>query len=133
MSMEPTERAHRVLVVEDDEDIRVALMALIEGRGYQAIGAVHGRDALERLRESEPAPCVILLDLLMPVMDGWEFRRAQRDDPSLSGIPVVVLSAYRHRPSVTELDAADYLSKPVDVDALLAAIRRHCPQPAGSQ
>ena len=119
--------AHRIMVVDDDEDIRASLIELIEDHGYEAVGAAHGRDALERLRGQEQTPCVILLDLMMPVMDGWEFRQQQRSDPALASIPVVVISAYRHRPSVTELDAADYLNKPVQFDNLLEVVRRHCP------
>lgn len=123
--------AHRILVVDDDADIRESLIDIIQDRGYEAIGAVHGRDALDRLHADAQRPCVILLDLMMPVMDGWQFREAQRADPELAGIPVVVISAYRHRPSVTELDAAEYLNKPVQVDSLLDVIRRHCPDAAG--
>jgi len=119
--------AHRILVVDDDEDIRATMIELFEDHGYEAIGAIHGRDALERLRAQERPPCVILLDLMMPVMDGWEFRHQQRSDPALAAIPVVVISAYRHRPSVTELDAAEYLNKPVQFDNLLEVVRRHCP------
>lgn len=122
---------HRILVVDDDADIRESLIDIIQDRGYEAVGAVHGRDALDRLHADEQRPCVILLDLMMPVMDGWQFRAAQRADPELAGIPVVVISAYRHRPSVTELDAAEYLNKPVQVDSLLDVIRRHCPDAAG--
>ncbi|MBC8068184.1 MAG: response regulator [Deltaproteobacteria bacterium] len=118
--------AHQVLVIDDDEDIRVALIELIEDAGYTAVGAAHGAAALERLREQGGRPCVILLDLMMPVMDGWEFRAQQRLDPALAAIPVVVISAYRHRPSVTELDAAAYLNKPFDAAALMDVIRRHC-------
>jgi CheY-like chemotaxis protein len=118
--------AHQVLVVEDDDDVRTALIELIEDAGYPAVGAAHGRAALEHLRELGHSPCVILLDLAMPVMDGWEFRAEQRRDPALTTIPVVVISAYRERPSVTELDAAAYLNKPVDAAALLDVLRRHC-------
>jgi CheY-like chemotaxis protein len=118
--------AYQILVVDDDEDIRAALIELLEDSGYRAVGAAHGSAALEHLRECGEPPCVILLDLSMPVMDGWEFRAEQRRDPSLAAIPVVVISAYRDRPSVTELDAAAYLNKPVDAAALLEVIRRHC-------
>lgn len=118
--------AHQVLVVDDDEDIRAGLIDLIQDGGYRAVGAAHGSAALAHLRERAEPPCVILLDLSMPVMDGWEFRAQQRRDPTLAGIPVVVISAYRHRPSVTELDAVAYLEKPVDAVALMAVIRRHC-------
>jgi CheY-like chemotaxis protein len=67
---------------------------------------------------------VILLDLMMPVMDGWEYREQQRRDPDLTAIPVVVLSAVAR--SHRSIDAAEVLAKPFDLDALLAAVRRHC-------
>lgn len=119
-------RAHRVLIIDDDEDIRETLIEVIKDRGYQAEGAIHGRDALDRLASGAERPCVILLDLMMPVMDGWQFREAQRKDPAIANIPVVVISAYRHRPSVTELDAAEYLNKPLHLNSLIEVLRRHC-------
>jgi CheY-like chemotaxis protein len=122
--------AHRILVVDDDADVRESLIDIIQDSGYEAIGAVHGQDALDRLRADNDRPCIILLDLMMPVMDGWQFREAQRNDPELANIPVVVISAYRHRPSVTELDAAEYINKPVQIDSLMDVIRRHCPDAA---
>ena len=113
-----------VLVVDDDVDSRTLLEVALSMAGYDVATAVNGLHALDVARARHPR--VILLDLAMPVMDGWEFRAQQRRDPALTTIPVVVISAYRDRPSVTELDAAAYLNKPVDAAALLDVLRRHC-------
>ncbi len=115
------------MVVEDDDDVREALLPVLEYEGYRVRAAANGREALERLRGEEEQPCVILLDLMMPVMDGWQFRTEQLRDRSLAKIPVVVLSALGPAgPNVQTLKAAAYLQKPIDVDGLLDVIRRFC-------
>src|ERR1700757_4020103 len=82
-----------VLIVEDDLDIAESLAAALESAGYTTLTATDGKAALEILRRGNTEVCLILLDLMMPVMDGWEFRARQKTDPSLSGIPIVILSA----------------------------------------
>src|SRR5690349_37218 len=82
---------HRILVVDDNRTVREALVTLLEARGFAARGVGNGREALEALRAGFGA-CLILLDLTMPIMDGWKFRELQRQDPRLAGIPVVVLT-----------------------------------------
>src|SRR5262245_35120462 len=82
----------RVLIVEDDEDVRAALAAFLEGEGHSVTEAAHGADALTRLQEPNEI-CLIVLDLWMPVMDGWQFRAAQKKDPALAAVPVVVITA----------------------------------------
>jgi CheY-like chemotaxis protein len=119
-----------VLLVEDDFDIRDALSGILRDEGYQVRGASNGAEALESLRLN---PCVqlIVLDLMMPVMDGWAFRAAQRTDPSLAKIPVLVLSADSGaRERVESLGAAAFLRKPVQLDALLDAVASHIAAPA---
>ena len=112
-----------VLVVEDDRDVRESLVAVLEDAGYKVISASDGRAALTLLRAG-PLPSVILLDLMMPVMDGWEFRQRQSARPALAGIPVVVVTAaYEPR----GIDAADVILKPLDFDLLLRVVRSHCP------
>jgi CheY-like chemotaxis protein len=120
--------AHRILVVEDDEDIRETLVDLLAMHGYEAVGASNGRDALDRLSAAVPElPCIILLDLMMPVMNGWQFRAAQRADPRLSQIPVVVITAHRDTTGAEAgLDPTARLAKPVDLDEMLRVIREHC-------
>jgi CheY-like chemotaxis protein len=118
---------HRVLVVEDDETIRESLIEFLEDNGYQATGAGHGREALEKLQGTEPRPCLIVLDLMMPVMDGASFREQQLQDPALSQIPVVVVSAYREvSRRAAELSAAAHLQKPLKLAELLEVVERHC-------
>jgi CheY-like chemotaxis protein len=115
----------RILLVEDDDEIREALTDVLEQQGYQVEGARNGREALEMLHDHE-APRLILLDLMMPVMDGWQFRHAQLEDPQIARIPVVVLSAMANlRARGADLHAAECLAKPVDVDYLLEAVSRY--------
>ncbi len=111
-----------ILVVEDDAVTREALKAVLEGNGYAVACAHDGRQALDRLGRDEP-PALILLDLMMAGMDGWEFRRKQGRDPALASIPVVVVSAAH---DAAALDADDYLQKPVEFDHLLATVRHYC-------
>ncbi|MBI2391967.1 MAG: response regulator [Deltaproteobacteria bacterium] len=111
----------RVLVVEDDEGIREALCDLLETEGFDVVSAVHGRDALDKLKNSGPQPDVILLDLMMPVMDGWAFRAEQQSDPALAEIPVVVITASRQADLAT-LNPRAFLKKPIDFDELLRAL-----------
>jgi two-component system, chemotaxis family, chemotaxis protein CheY len=122
-----TGAAHCVLVVEDDVDIRDAIIGILETEGYDACGAGHGAHALTKLRSAPVKPCLILLDLMMPVMDGWTFCVEKQNDPSLAAIPVVVVSAVaRHDPRNASVRAVGHLSKPLDVDKLVAAVERHC-------
>src|SRR5262245_24697691 len=81
-----------ILIVEDDADLRDMMAQLLTLEGFKTETVANGRDALEYLQKGDP-PDLILLDLMMPVMDGWEFRRRQREDPALANVPVVVLSA----------------------------------------
>jgi CheY-like chemotaxis protein len=109
--------AARVLVVDDDRDIRELLVELLGGEGYLVSSAADGRQAL--LEAHAHRPDVILLDLMMPVMDGWQFRAAQLEDPDLAEVPVVVISAFDH-----DLDAAAVIQKPFLVEELLATVHR---------
>jgi signal transduction histidine kinase len=111
-----------LLVVEDDPDIREALDGLLSTEGFRVAGCSNGREALNWLRAS-PKPDLILLDLMMPVMDGWQFRVAQKKDPELAAIPVLALSADTTAKAVA-IDAEAYLKKPVDYDTLIDTIDR---------
>jgi CheY-like chemotaxis protein len=113
-----------ILVVEDDADIRSALTTILREEGYGVASAGDGREALGLLRGGA-RPDLILLDLMMPVMNGSDFRVAQLSDPALADIPVVVLTANgRFRDAARMLGAADAFGKPFDLDALLASIER---------
>lgn len=117
-----------ILVVDDDEAIREALAEVLEDEGYQVRSAANGREALRLLRSAAAAPAVILLDLMMPVMSGWDFREAQRQDAALASIPVVVLSADRDvAAKAASVQAQGYLPKPVSLDTLLDTVSRYCP------
>ena len=123
-----------ILVVEDDADVRETLAELLEAAGYQIAGAANGRQALEYLRWARP-PGLILLDLMMPVMDGHQFRQRQRQDPVLASIPIAVVSVVRpNSDEMAALEPAGWLVKPVDPKALLDIVQRHCgPAPSDTQ
>ena len=111
-----------VLLVEDDLDIQEVLADVLTEVGYQVSIASEGREALAFLK-SRPQPAVILLDLMMPGMDGYAFRTAQMAEPGLAKIPVIVITAQREIRGDT-FDSADVLAKPIKLATLLAAIER---------
>ena len=113
-----------VLIVEDDLDTREMLGRFLELEGYKVETAENGKRALERLGSGVGA-CVILLDLMMPVMDGWQFRQEQVRDAALADIPVIVVSA-AGRERLEKIHANAYLSKPVDLDELLGCVTQFC-------
>jgi CheY-like chemotaxis protein len=115
-----------IMVVEDDEGIRAALgQALIE-EGYLVVTAENGRQALDMLR-SGPLPGLILLDLMMPVMDGRAFLAVRAADPRLADIPVVVITAdTRATHEAHTLDVRAILAKPLSLQTLLEAVATHC-------
>jgi len=114
-----------VLIVEDDSDLREMMAQLLTVEGFQAATASNGLAALEYLHRSDSPPDLILLDLMMPVMDGWQLRQALERDPELAPVPVVVLSAL-DRPHAGQLGASAFLKKPLDFDRLLELVRRYC-------
>jgi two-component system, OmpR family, response regulator CpxR len=112
----------RLLIVEDDQAIRLALVELLSGEGYEVEEATNGAVALAKLRRGPP-PALILLDLMMPVMSGWEFMRQLKAEPQLRALPVVVLSA--SPPSTLPEGIVAYLRKPVDLELLLSTLAEH--------
>jgi CheY-like chemotaxis protein len=113
-----------ILVVEDDHDVRVTLRAVLEEEGYVVFTAPHGKDALLVLERERERPGLILLDLMMPIMDGWQFAAMLKANAALAAIPFAISSAFpKHDPPS---QAVAILSKPVDLDALLALVRRFC-------
>jgi CheY-like chemotaxis protein len=116
-----------LLVIDDEASIREMLTELLEDAGYVVAQAVDGADALAQLGAGLELPCLILLDLMMPRMNGWELRAALQQHPELKTIPVVVLSAHTQlAQTAVALDVADYLTKPIDLDRLLSVVRRFC-------
>ena len=118
--------SHCVLVVEDNQDMRDTLVELLQSYGYEAFGAEHGQDALDKLKSLDAQPCIIVLDLMMPVMDGRSFRQVQLQTPGVADIPVVVISAYDVIPYVQELKAAAYLRKPLNLMELMRVVEQNC-------
>jgi CheY-like chemotaxis protein len=110
-----------VLVVDDDEVARIALAELLAMDGFQAASAANGMEALEYLRNAPP-PRLIILDLSMPKMDGWQFRAEQRRDWSLASIPIIVTTA-RPAAEASAMDADAIFLKPLDVELFLDVIR----------
>jgi CheY-like chemotaxis protein len=112
-----------IMVVEDDLDLRDTLADLLSLEGYAVVTAVDGRTALDWLRNGGPEPHVIILDLMMPGMSGWEFRRQQLADPALAHIPVIVTTASSNI-HTHPIDVPIVLAKPVAVEILVASIER---------
>jgi CheY-like chemotaxis protein len=118
---------HRIFVVEDEEMIRDSIVEFLDEHGYDAVGAADGQDALEKLAVGDLRPCLILLDLMMPIMDGRSFREEQLRKPEIAAIPVVLFSAYRDLTKIAEdLNAAGCLSKPLKLPDLLRLVEEHC-------
>ena len=116
----------RILVIEDDLPIQDALKSLLEDEGYLVDVAGDGEQALQWLRAAPALPDLILLDLMMPNKDGFQFRIEQRQEPKFSAIPVVIMSADGNvQQKLKRAEAAAYLKKPVDVDNILATVKRY--------
>jgi len=115
-----------ILLIEDDHDVRDTLVEALRDQGYTVRTASNGADALHRLRDGWQ-PCLIVLDLMMPVMDGWEFRHAQLQDPALAAIPVVILTADGNaRQKAAKMSAVLGMSKPVRLADLIDVIGQYC-------
>jgi CheY-like chemotaxis protein len=115
-----------VLIVEDDNDVREALVEVLTFEGYRVATATNGLDAIEQLRRDGP-PDLILLDLMMPVMDGRQFRAAQVKEAAFADVPVIVISADGQvDQKIAGLGISAYLRKPIEVEDLLDLISRHC-------
>ncbi len=118
-----------VLVVDDDRDIRESVIEALEEHGYRATGAANGLEALGVLRANPELPRMIMLDLMMPVMDGGEFREEQLKHPEWAEIPVVVISAYGDVEARARALAVEFMRKPLALRPLIELVRRHCPDP----
>lgn len=117
-----------VLLVEDDPDVREDLAFLLEHRGHRTVTAANGKDAMDKLRDGalDGPPDLVILDLMMPVMDGWKMRELMLRDPDLAKIPVVLMSGAGDLSEQAEtLKATDFLLKPVDLDKLYRLVDSH--------
>jgi CheY-like chemotaxis protein len=115
--------AKRVLVVDDDDTIRVTVADALQDEGYHVLTATNGAEALDQV--AAEMPDAIVLDLMMPILDGWGFLKACRERQLCDGIPVLVMSAYRRlSESAPELKVRGCIAKPFDLDVLLGAVDR---------
>ncbi len=112
-----------ILLVEDDPDIREIVKDILETEGYSVAAASNGLEALEQLQKLE-SPCLILLDLMMPVMNGWEFLQRRRSMDSIASLPVVVVSAVAE--SQQPFGATKIVKKPPDIESLLKLVAQYC-------
>jgi two-component system, chemotaxis family, chemotaxis protein CheY len=113
------------LLVDDDDDVRTSLWHLLTDEGFTVHTARNGQEALARLREIEP-PGLILLDLMMPVMDGTQFLAERSLDQRLTGIPVVIMSAWTKERRGRNLGVDAVLTKPISPELLLSLVERYC-------
>ncbi|MBF0373038.1 MAG: response regulator [Alphaproteobacteria bacterium] len=118
-----------LIVVEDDHLIRKSIQMLLELEGYEIHGAENGQEALKLLKRCKisSTPCMILLDLMMPVMDGAEFRRRQLQDPEICDVPVCIITGKGDLHDVAELRPLSVIRKPFKPDVILTLLREHCP------
>lgn len=123
--MSKATRGHAVLVVEDDPDVRQSIAEVLADNDYLPVLAGNGEEAFAQLHARKEPPCVILLDLMMPVMDGWEFRRQQRANPRLANIPVVVMSAI-DGDRLLEIEPVAAFRKPLAFNQVIDFLQRIC-------
>lgn len=117
-----------VLVIDDDDDVRGSVCDALDDEGFEAVAAANGRRALERLRGTELSPDLILLDMMMPEMDGWAFRNELQKLPTLSGVPILIFTANNVlADSAENMQVSGVLRKPVRLEELLAQIRACLP------
>lgn len=118
-----------ILVVEDDIDIRETIVQVLEVEGYPVSSAANGAEAV-MLLEKIPGPCLILLDLMMPKMNGWQFLEKQKADTVFASLPVVVISALPASSALGNAKAVEqavgYIKKPVSLDALMEVVQQYC-------
>jgi CheY-like chemotaxis protein len=112
-----------ILLIEDDHDTRVSIRLTLENQGYFVFTAANGKQGIEILRRIKP-PCLILLDVVMPLMNGEEFIAMMEADPALHMIPVVVVSAFPEK--AKGIIARSFVQKPIDLKSLIATVQQYC-------
>lgn len=116
-----------ILIIDDDFGIRDSLSQLLNDEGFRVTSAADGEEALNFLLQNPNHPCLILLDLMMPGVNGWEFRRQQKQNPMLASIPIAIISADRDlKAHAVALEADEYIDKPIDADVLFQVVGRYC-------
>jgi two-component system chemotaxis response regulator CheY len=129
--MDAAQTAPEILIIDDDVELREVIAETLQQHGFAVALAGNGREGLEYLRKGR-TPRLILLDLMMPVMNGWQFCSAKKADPALAAIPVVALSAAAKKDpgSPYYIDVQDIIAKPVELEQLLTVVRRVLPAAA---
>jgi CheY-like chemotaxis protein len=130
--MRPLDNARPVLVVDDNDEVRIGLRALLESAGFPVADARGGREALRAIRSGTVCPCLVLLDLMMPYFDGWDVLAELNSDTDLAAIPVIVLSADPLASLAMNAGAVAVLAKPTDPETLIDAVDRHARHAAAS-
>ena len=116
-----------MLLVDDTAEVRAFVLDLLSDEGYAVAAVANGQEALAYLQRATQLPCLILLDLHMPIMNAWDFRAAQLLDPRLAQIPVVLYSAARDLARMAiELGAVGALPKTIDIEEILTVVRQYC-------
>jgi CheY-like chemotaxis protein len=120
-------KCESILIIEDDDSIREMIQFALESEGYTVQGAADGQAGLKLLHEIE-SPCLILLDLMLPIMNGWEFLEKLRKQPEnmLATIPVVITSAAGDRAATAAQKVQGYIKKPINLELLLKAVTKYC-------
>ncbi len=115
-----------ILLIEDGDDLRESMAELLRARNYPVGAVCHGQQALDQLNAGL-VPCLIVLDLMMPVMNGWEFRQRQLSEPQWASIPTVVMTGVADpQRQAANLSAVTFLSKPLDFDNLYEMLEKYC-------
>lgn len=129
-----TKSDRSILIIEDNKEILDSLKLALEEEGFNIRTANNGKEGLEKLT-IQPLPCAIMLDLMMPVMNGWEFLEEMKKDSSFLSIPIIILSALGDKSSSLKnalgdkslkLNIQEYYQKPIDLNSLLSTIHKHC-------
>ena len=113
-----------VLIIEDDEAIRRSMQDVLDLQGYKAVGASDGQEAINFLKDTRELPCVILLDMMMAGMNGWQFLDFQRNSPDYCNIPVIICSALSE--TAKAIKPAAIIPKPVQLKTLISAVKTFC-------
>ena len=114
-----------ILLVEDDLDISEAIQSILEEEKYNVKCTFNGKEALDFLATAKNTPCLILLDIMMPQMNGYEFREAQLQDPLIANIPTIILSAAGKYENIEKLNFKECLKKPLDLETLIDVVKRN--------
>ena len=117
----------RVLVVDDDPEVRRLITLLLGSKGFAVVGAADGEEGLRKMREQRP--CVVVLDIQMPTVDGWRFRERQLQEPDLADVPVICITGMFHPEDVGRKLGIPCLGKPLDFPLLVSAVQTACAEP----